>query len=275
MQLGLSSYTFPWSVGLPGFEPPQKWGLNHLIKRVQHHQMALLQIGDNLPFDQIPESEKQGLKALIQAGALRFELGTRGIQAGHLQNYIRLAAEYGAKILRVVIDTAHHEPSVQETLDLIGQSLPHLSDHGVQLAIENHDRFGVDTLVFLVKELGFPQVGICLDTVNSYGAGENLQTVVETLAPYTLNLHIKDYTIRRVWHKMGFEVLGAAAGQGQMNLPWVLEKIMPHGICQTAILEHWPIPQAQAFETIQLEMDWEKQSLTYLKTIFNNHNWTI
>jgi 3-oxoisoapionate decarboxylase len=275
MQLGLSSYTFPWSVGLPGFDPPQKWGLIDLIKRVQHHQMALLQVGDNLPFDQIPENERQTLKALVQAGAMRFELGTRGIKPDHLQNYIRLAAEYEAKILRVVIDTANHEPSVQETIDTIGQSLQHLREHGVQLAIENHDRFGVDTLVYLVKALDFPQVGICLDTVNSFGAGENLKTVVETLAPYTLNLHIKDYAITRVWHKMGFTVLGAAAGQGQMNLPWVLEKIMPHGHCQTAILEHWPIPQEQAIDTLKLEWEWEKQSLSYLKTIFKNHNWTI
>jgi 3-oxoisoapionate decarboxylase len=275
MQLGLSSYTYPWSVGLPGFNSATKWGLGDLIKRVQQHQMALLQVGDNLPFEQTPENERRALKELVQAGDLRFELGTRGIKPDHLQNYIRLAAEYGAKILRVIIDSADHAPSVQETIDTIGESLSHLRDHGVQLAIENHDRFGVDTLVHLVKALGFPQVGICLDTVNSFGTGENLHTVVETLAPYTINLHIKDYTILRVWHKMGFVVLGAPAGQGQLNLPWVLEKIVPYGHCQTAILEHWPIPQEQAIDTLELEWEWEKQSLSYLKTIFNNHNWTI
>ena len=43
---------------------------------------------------------------------------------------------------------------------------------GVVLAIENHDKFSTDELVYMVEELGPSWVGICLDTVNSFGALE-------------------------------------------------------------------------------------------------------
>ena len=74
--------------------------------------------------------------------------------------------------------------------------------------------------VFLVKHSltlsrrsQLPYVGICLDTVNSFGSLEGPEVVIETLAPYTVNLHIKDFDIRRTDHNMGFTIFGTPAGR--------------------------------------------------------------
>ncbi len=87
---------------------------------------------------------------------------------------------------------------------------------GVALAIENHDRFGVAMLVEILQRRNSPATGICLDIVNSFGALEGPKVVVEASAPWTLNLHVKDFVVRRVSHSMGFTVEGRPAGQGQL-----------------------------------------------------------
>ena len=51
------------------------------------------------------------------------------------------------------------------------------------------------------------------------GAGEGFETVSEILLPYTINLHLKDFTIRRVSHKMGMIIEGTPAGKGMLNIP--------------------------------------------------------
>lgn len=72
-------------------------------------------------------------------------------------------------------------------------------------------------------------MGICLDSVNSMGAGEGIETIVEVLSPYTVNLHVKDFVVQRVYHMMGFVVEGRPAGQGMLPLEYLLEKLEPHG----------------------------------------------
>ena len=57
------------------------------------------------------------------------------------------------------------------------------------------------------------------------GEGEGVAAVVDTLAPSPLNLHLKEFTVARVSHKMGFVVEGCPAGQGMLNIPWLLEEI--------------------------------------------------
>ena len=54
------------------------------------------------------------------------------------------------------------------------------------LAIENHDRFNSTTLVEILERIDSDRVGICLDTVNSFGALEGPEVVLENLGIATL-----------------------------------------------------------------------------------------
>jgi 3-oxoisoapionate decarboxylase len=135
------------------------------------------------------------------------------------------------------------------------------------LGIENHDRLRATELEFLMETLDSPHVGICLDCVNSLGAGEGLDHVAKHLSPYTVNLHIKDFTIQRAVHSMGFTVTGAPAGKGMTNIPALLETLGHFQRCQSAVLEQWVPFQGDLTRTIKLEERWAEESLSYLKAI--------
>ncbi len=62
----------------------------------------------------------------------------------------------------------------------------------------------------LVESIGSYYVGICLDTVNSFGALETTDDVVRILAPYVINVHVKDFAIERIDTMMGYSVTGRA-----------------------------------------------------------------
>jgi len=75
-----------------------------------------------------------------------------------------------------------------------------------------------DRVQEVASEIGNPFVGICMDTVNSLGILETPRQVVAMLGPYVQNLHIRDFTIRRLPSKMGYEVIGCPAGKGKLEI---------------------------------------------------------
>ncbi|MEP6950378.1 MAG: TIM barrel protein, partial [Ginsengibacter sp.] len=131
--------------------------------------------------------------------------------------------------------------------------------------IENHDRFKAKDLEFIVQKTSTEYVGICLDTCNSLGAGEGIHEILPVLLPYTVNLHIKDFTIERVSHKMGFKVFGTPAGDGMLNIPWLLNEVSKYKKCKTATLELWMEEEKDIDTTIAKEKEWVEKSINYLK----------
>jgi hypothetical protein len=50
MHLGLSSYTFVWSVGVPGYpQPPAPLTAEGLLRKAAEFGVTVVQIADNLP----------------------------------------------------------------------------------------------------------------------------------------------------------------------------------------------------------------------------------
>lgn len=149
---------------------------------------------------------------------------------------------------------------------MLGQSVPLLTR--LKLGIENHDRFPAATLREMVENAGSDRIGVCLDTANSLGAGEGLDTVLRELGPLTLNLHIKDFHIARVPYLMGFTVEGRPAGAGQLDVPRLLTGFTPFHRCETTVLELWTPPEAEIERTVAKEESWAAQSLAYWKPLF-------
>jgi len=266
-RLGISSYTFAWAIGVPGHPIPDPLGVFGLLDRAAQLGVGVLQIADNLPLDQMPVDSLKRLKQSADEKAVQIEVGARGIQPPHLDRYLQIAQRFESPILRVVIDSAEHQPSVAEVIELLSVALPAFANAGVLLAIENHDRFSVADFERILETLDSPSLGICLDTVNSFGACEGPQVVVDTLGPWTVNLHIKDFVVRRADHQMGFAVDGTPAGEGMLNVPWLLDSIAAHGRNMSAILELWPRPAESMQATIACEALWAQQSVDYLRKL--------
>jgi sugar phosphate isomerase/epimerase len=102
--------------------------------------------------------------------------------------------------------------------------------------------------------------------VNSLGALASPDDVVATLGPLVVNLHIKDFVIKRVPEMMGFLVRGAPAGTGMLNIPWLLEQMARRNTNLSAILEQWPPLRDSVELTVAMEREWAEQGVRYLRS---------
>jgi sugar phosphate isomerase/epimerase len=266
MRLGLSSYTYGWAVGVRGHEPAQPLDEQGLLDRCRERGIKLLQIGDNLPLHAMDENRLDRLAERASIEGVQLEVGARGLTLEHVTRYAAIARRLGATLIRFVIDDADYHPAVSEIIQVLQKSIPLLD--GLTIGLENHDRFLAIDFRTMVLGAASERIGICLDTANSLGAGEGIEAVAAVLAPFTVNLHIKDFMVRRLPHMMGFTVEGRPAGDGALNIPSLLGKLQPLNRCHTVILEQWTPPETDLELTIAREAAWAVQSLNYLKPFF-------
>lgn len=265
--IGLGSYAFAWAVGVPGYRPEKPLDVFGFVDRAAQHGFSLVQIADNLPLHVLSQPDLARLAAQLTALGLKLELGTRGLKPLHLQTYLELAQVFESPILRVVIDSFDYRPTLDEIHHTIEAVLPSFADANIALAIENHDRFKAHELKGLVARFASPYLGICLDTVNSFGALEGPDVVIATLAPYVLNLHIKDFKVVRESHSMGFRIVGTPAGQGELDIPLLLARVQQEHQPVNAILELWPAPELNLEATLAKEAQWVAESAAYLQSL--------
>jgi len=267
IRLGLSSYTYGWAVGVRGFEPPRPLDEHGLLDKCRELGVALLQIGDNLPLHTFDAARLSSLAERAAKEGVELEIGARGLTREHAIRFTGIARSIGAKLIRFVIDDAEHEPKPDAVVAVLRDAVSQLD--GLTLAIENHDRFPAATLRSIIEAAGSDRIGVCLDTANSLGSGEGIQAVAAILAPFTVNLHLKDFTIERAPHLMGFSIHGTPAGEGMLDIPALLRQVAACGRCETAVLELWTPPESCVEETISKEARWAKQSLDYLNPMFS------
>lgn len=262
MRLGAGSYCWMWAIGVPGQEPPEaRLDAFGLLERCGQLGLRVVQLGPNLQLDQNRIGE-----LAWRAGELGIEIeaGIAGLGLDQVRHGVDLCRQLSASLLRTV---DLYEGGARDAADLeanLRAAVPVLADSGVRLAVENA-LTPARELAAALDAIGSPWLGVTLDTVNSLAIPEGTLEVVDTLARHTLCLHVKDFRVRRAWHMMGFTVEGTPAGQGQLNVPWLLDRLRAEGRDPNAILELWVPQQGSLEETIALEESWVKESITYLR----------
>lgn len=264
MILGISSYTYTWATGVHGSEPVNPLLASDLIDKAANSGLKLVQIADNLPLETLTENEILKIAAYAGGKGIIIEMGGRGLYPEHTYKCLKTAALLKSPILRMVIDNPGFAPDLNSVISIIRELLPEFKSRNIKLAIENHDRFKAREFEQIIQGAGSEFAGICLDSVNSLGAGEGFEIVSEILIPYTINLHIKDFSISRISHKMGLNVEGKPAGKGMLKIPDLLKKVSSTGLCLSAVLELWTPPAGNIEETIRKEELWAKESIEYL-----------
>ena len=227
-----------------------------------------MQFCDNLPLDSLADSDFQHLVRTAQSKGITLEYGIRGSSPLHIQSSVELAQRIGSPILRMVPDDEFDHPSSSELVRRLKSLVTYIERSKVTLAIENHDRFATSDILDILNAIETNWIGVCLDTVNSFGALEGPEMVAEILAPLCVSLHVKDFNIRRMDHRMGFFIEGAIAGSGRLDIPALLERIQSVGRDPNAILEQWT-PWCESLDkTIAHERDWAQKSMEYLRRLF-------
>jgi sugar phosphate isomerase/epimerase len=269
MELGISSYTYTWAAGVQGSMPEKTLTHAALIDKAALQGVKLVQIADNMPLETLRSKQIDDLKQYAAEKNVAIEMGGRGLTPGHTLKCLEIAQKLDSPILRMVIDSVRFEPDINTIISIIKDLLPELKSRNIRLALENHDRLKSVDFAKIIEAAGSNMVGICLDSVNSMGAGEGFESVCDKLIPYTINLHIKDFKIFRVSHKMGFIIEGRPAGQGMLDIPQLIEKVEDTGLCHSAILELWTPPCETIDETIAKENEWADTSIKYLISLLD------
>jgi sugar phosphate isomerase/epimerase len=254
-------------VGVPGSMPESPLSAKGIIDKASDAGLTVVQIADNLPLEKLPEDDLRDLIRYAEEAKIAIEMGGRGMTPEHTMQCLQAAEIMNSPILRMVIDGQNFEPDIAEISSIIKDLLPEFKSRNIKLAIENHDRFKAREFEKIIQNVGSDFAGICLDSVNSMGAGEGFEEVAKILIPYTINFHVKDFTIRRVSHKMGIIIEGAPAGKGKLNIWEVVARLNEKGQCKSAILELWTPPENDIEATIRKEERWAQESIDYLKKI--------
>jgi sugar phosphate isomerase/epimerase len=266
MKVGIGSWTYGWSIGVTGYPAPTKpLTAIELLSLAHDYGLGVVQFADNLPVHLLSPSALAELKARAGEWNIEIEIGTVGVEPSHLVRYLELAKYLGAKLVRSLVAEVASRADLSQSAAALKQTLPAFEAAGVCLALENYEGNPSPQLAALVRDLASPCLGICLDTVNSLGALETPAMVVEALGPYVRSLHIKDFDIARVESRMGYLVTGRPAGEGMLNIDWLLAEIRSAGSEPNLILELWTPYQGSVEETIRLEEEWADRSVRFLK----------
>jgi sugar phosphate isomerase/epimerase len=239
--------------------------LADLLERASVLKVGVVQVADNLPLHKLDATELRDARDQAASLGITVEIGTRGVEPDHLLRYLDLAAMFDAVLVRTLTRTFESQPSLEQAEKWIREVLPEFEGQGVTLGMENYEAHSCCDLAALVRGLESRHVGVCLDTVNSLGALETPEHVVETLAPLAVNLHIKDFAIDRAPHRMGFVVEGAPAGAGRLDIPWLLRQL-PDRDNVSAILEQWPPFKESVEATVAMEQEWAERGVHYLRS---------
>ncbi|TXK20012.1 sugar phosphate isomerase/epimerase [Homoserinibacter sp. GY 40078] len=236
-----------------------------MIERTAEAGLALFQICDYAPLATFSAAELQEVRETADRLGVRLELGTKGVAPAHLASYLELAAVLGASYVRSMLFAPDSRPTIPEAERMLREALPAYEAADVQLGLETYEQVSSTELVDLVRRIGSPSLGICLDPANTVAGLENPREVVERCAPYVTGIHVKDFAFSRRDGWVGFTLAGARMGEGLLDYPHLVDTVDADARGLSRIVEHWLPWQGDLAATVELERDWTSHNIDYLK----------
>lgn len=262
-RIGLSSYAFFWQLSEKVSEPIS---LHEALECTGALGVDLFQICDYAPLEAMGEAELKDIRATADSLGIALELGTKGIHPEHLRKFLRIAGILGAPLLRTMFNVPGHTPDVDEAVATFKEVLPEFEAAGVKIAVETYEQVPTARILEVIRRVDSPYLGICSDPANTVAALESPRDVIDAVAPYVLNMHIKDFAFSRKEGWVGFTYSGAPLGEGLLDYDYMAGKLQPKERNINQIVEHWLPWQDSEEETIRLEKQWTQQSLDFLRS---------
>ncbi|MFC8332424.1 sugar phosphate isomerase/epimerase family protein [Streptomyces olivaceus] len=262
MAYGISTYAYFWRISS---RAPEPMSLPAMLRDTADLGGRVFQICDYAPIESYDRARLADLRATAADLGLTLELGTRGIRPEHLGRYLGLADALGVTLVRSMLHTADHRPDGTEAVALLKEAVPRYAEAGVTLGLETYEQVATDDLVNVVRAVDDPHLGVVLDPGNSVARLERPADVVAAAAPYTVNIHVKDFAFTRRDGWVGFTYAGCPLGEGLLDYDGMIAATRPgeRGINQ--IVEHWFPWQDEGYDaTARLEHQWTQHSINTL-----------
>ena len=260
--IGLGSYAFFWQ---QSDRVPAPLSLADMFEATRELGVDLFQICDYAPLLGMSETELAEASRAARDLGLSIELGTKGVAADHLATFLRLAEVFDAVLVRSMVFAPDFTPTLAEAEGLLRRAMRAYEAAGVTLALETYEQLPTAALLDLVERVGSPRLGVCLDPANTVAGLELPKDVVERCAPYTKNVHAKDFEFARQDGWVGFTYSGARMGEGLHDYPHLLRTVDPDARGINQIVEHWLPWQGNPTTTVSVETDWTRTALAYLR----------
>jgi len=261
MAIGLSTYAFFWRSSAAASRP---FGLREMLDETAGLGAGVFQICDYPAIESMTVAELRAVREHAADLGITLELGTRGIAPEHLERYRELAGALDVRFVRSMLRTSDHQPSPAESVALLRAELPRYRDQGLTLGLETYEQVATRDLVDVVRAVASPQLGVCLDPGNCVARLETPDYVIAEVAPYVVNMHVKDFAFTRAEGWVGFSLTGCPLGEGLLDYDGMIRAVRPgeRGISQ--VVEHW-LPRADSIEeTCRTEQEWTRHSVEFL-----------
>jgi sugar phosphate isomerase/epimerase len=262
-RIGLSSYAFFWQLSDKVSEP---LSIHQALERTAALGVDLFQICDYAPLEAMTDQELQAVRATADRLGISLELGTKGIRPEHLRKFLHIAGILRAPLLRTMFNVPGHTPTAEEAVAIFKEVLPEFEAAGVKIAVETYEQVPTSRILDVIRGVDSPYLGICSDPANTVAALEMPREVIDAVAPYVLNMHVKDFAFSRKDGWVGFTYAGAPLGEGLLDYAYMVSKFQPHQRNINQIVEHWLPWQDSEAETIRLENQWTRHSIEFLRS---------
>lgn len=257
--IGLGSYAFFWQ---HSELVPEPLTLADELRATAELGVRRYQICDD---PRLPEADRDlaDLRAVANDLGVVLELGTRGTNEAHLSRFLGAAKALGATIVRSMATSGDDRPSMSESERRLRAVAPQFEDAGVDLALETYEQISSSDLVSLIEAVASDRIGICLDPANTVAALEHPRDVIRRCAPYTKNVHLKDFAFSRRDGWVGFELTGCRFGDGLLEIADLEQAVDLTKV--SAIVEHWLPWPGEAADAIEKERDWTNATLDHFR----------
>ena len=262
MTIGLSTYAYFWQHSDRVDHP---LSLTDMVDLTAEQGVEVFQICDYPAIADLDADRLRRLLAHARSAGVTLELGTRGVMPDHLARWLQLAQTLEATTVRSMLYTTDHRPTAKAAKELLEQVLPAYEAVGVRIALETYEQVHSKTLADLVAEIDSPSLGICSDPANCVAALELPTDVLDRVAPYVVNMHIKDFAFTRQDGWVGFNLVGAPLGTGLLDYDDMIVRVNPDPTVNQ-IIEHWLPWQGTAEATISMEQQWTTHNISYLRS---------
>jgi sugar phosphate isomerase/epimerase len=261
--IGLGTYAYFWQ---HSDRNPESLSLIGALEDTRAQDVDLFQICDYAPLDAMTDVELADAARAARDLGITIELGTKGIVPEHLSRYLRLAEIFDARLVRSMLYGPGSRPGLHEAETWLRSSIRPYESAGVTLALETYEQVPTADLVAVIRRVGSPRLGICLDPANVVAQLENPKACVEQTAVLVKNVHVKDFAFSRQPGWVGFTYSGARMGDGLHDYEHLLNVVRPRERGANEIVEHWLPWQDDAETTIRTERAWTRATLEYLRS---------